>query len=60
MLTFWSRLSNSRPVFQYRNPRLGDAQLDWFYLSGTGLPRLTQKRGHKTGAVVVVVVAVVV
>jgi len=56
MLTFWSRLSNSTPVFQYRNPRLGDAQLDWFYLSGTGLPRLTRKRGHKTGAVVVVVV----
>ena len=29
---------------------------DWFYLSGTGLPRLSWKRGCKTGVVVVVVV----
>jgi len=27
---------------------------DWFYLSGTGLPRLSWKRGGKTGVVVVV------
>ena len=26
---------------------------DWFYLSGTGLPRLTCKRGCQTGVVVV-------
>jgi len=29
---------------------------DWFYLSGTGLPRLSWKKGRKTGVVVVVVV----
>ena len=29
---------------------------DWFYLSGTGLPRLSLKRGHYMGVVVVVVV----
>ena len=33
---------------------------DWFYLSGTGLARLSLKSGRKTGAVVVVVVVVVV
>ena len=27
---------------------------DWFYLSGTGLPRLPWKRGRETGVVVVV------
>jgi len=26
---------------------------DWFYLSGTGLPRLSWKRGRKTGVVIV-------
>ena len=29
---------------------------DWFYLSGTGLPRLSWERGRYTRAVVVVVV----
>jgi len=27
---------------------------DWFYLSGTGLPRLSWKRGRKTDVVVVI------
>jgi len=30
---------------------------DWFFLSGTGLPRLFWKRGYKMGVVVVVVAA---
>jgi len=30
---------------------------DWFYLSGTSLPRLSWKRGHSTGLVVVAVAA---
>jgi len=34
---------------------LSDLNSDWFYLSGTGLPRLSLKRGRKTGVVVVVV-----
>ena len=29
---------------------------DWFYLSGTGLPWLSWKRGHEVGVVVVVAV----
>jgi len=29
---------------------------DWFYLSGTALPRLSWRIGRKTGVVVVVVV----
>ena len=32
---------------------------DWFYLSGTGLPRLSWKRGHRAGEVVLVVVVTV-
>jgi len=37
---------------------LPDLNQDWFYLSGTGLPRFSWKRGHQTGVVVVVVVVV--
>ena len=29
---------------------------DWFYLSGTSLPRLFWKGGHKTGVVVIIVI----
>jgi len=31
------------------------SRLDWFYISGTGFPRLSWKRGRQTGVVVVVV-----
>ena len=37
-------------------PRLNP---DWFYLSGTGLPRLSWKRGRLMGVVVVVTVVFV-
>ena len=33
---------------------------DWFYLSGTSLPRLSWKRGRSTDVIVVVVVVAVV
>ena len=36
-------------------PRLNP---DWFYLSGTGLPRLSWKRGHWMGVVVVVFIVI--
>jgi len=39
-------------LVRYLNP-------DWFLLSGTGLPRLSRKRGRQTGVVVVGVVLVV-
>ena len=32
---------------------------DWFYFSGTGLPRSSWKRGHQTGVIVVAVVVIV-
>jgi len=43
-----------------QNPILPQLNPDWFYLSGTGLPRLSWKKGYQTGVVVVVVVVVVV
>ena len=38
-------------LVRYLNP-------DWFLLSGTGLPRLSRKRGRQTRVVVVVVLVV--
>ena len=41
-----------------QNPIISGLISDWFYLSGAGLPRLSWKRGHQMGVVVVVVVVV--
>jgi len=46
-------IPKSHTLMRHLNP-------DWVYLSGTGLSRLSRKRGRLTGAVAVVVVVVVV
>ena len=47
IVCIWSQLM---PLHTKPQPHLNP---DWFYLSGTGLPRLSWKRGRKTGVVVV-------
>ena len=48
-------MASAMPKRNYLSPHLNP---DWFYPSGTGLPRLSWKRGRQTGAVVIVVVVV--
>jgi len=53
IVCIWSRWCHCHPKPHLLLPHLNP---DWFYLSGTGLPRLSWKRGRETGIVVVVLV----
>jgi len=56
LLAYGTAVATSIPKLHHLLPHLNPA---WFYLSGTGLPRLSWKRGRLMGVVVVVTVVFV-